>query len=370
MKKFDAIIIGAGIAGLSSALTAVNLGMETAILEKDEHCGGIARDCFHTHICGLFKNDDSTPFQIANPGICSNIFNYLHGLYGDKCLVKTGKVETLAFAQKDLWKYFSENLNKKNCTFFKKTKFTKIISEENNIKTIKAFSKDQDMDIKSDVFVDATGCLSLFTDQEKTNHADDFQLGGYCMLLQGQPEKDLSLLIPYTARKIISENNLDDYLKFITISSDVFSNNHVLKFSVKNSDDIKKCQFIYKELLNYITPLSTLKLIRSSEQIHLRSCNIDINDKTPDTDSIVKSYWPMEKWDQVKGTQYRYPDKNKPFCISEQSLKDDNFKNLFLAGKSIKVSENIHASARVMGVCVATGEQAVISASNYLTQQM
>ncbi len=50
-------IIGAGIAGLSSALTAVKKGLRTALIEKENYSGGIAKDCFHTYICGLFKNE-------------------------------------------------------------------------------------------------------------------------------------------------------------------------------------------------------------------------------------------------------------------------------------------------------------------------
>ncbi|MCP4673598.1 MAG: FAD-dependent oxidoreductase [Desulfobacula sp.] len=90
------------------------------------------------------------------------------------------------------------------------------------------------------------------------------------------------------------------------------------------------------------------------------------HNKIHDTDCAVKSYWPMEKWDENLGTQYQYCKKDKPFCIPVSALKDDTFENLFLAGKNIGVSDHIHASARVMGICMATGEQAVVNASKYL----
>ncbi|CCK82006.1 FAD-dependent oxidoreductase [Desulfobacula toluolica] len=371
MKKFDAIIVGAGIAGLSSALTAVNSGMRTALVEKNHYLGGIAQDCFHTYICGLFQNDRSKPFQIANPGICSDIFKFLRECYGDKSLVKIGKVETLAFIQKDLWGYFSKHLKKNNFTFLKKSKCIKVMSENKKIQSITIAiehgTQKKNINLYADIFIDATG-NGYFSDKTLENNS---QLGGYCILLDGCLNKDLSLIIPYTARKIIKEYELNEYLKFITITYNFLTKKYILKFSVKNHEDVETCQFIYEKLNKNIKELSQLKFIKASENIHLRSysniqANTLINHKTHDRDIAVKSYWPTEKWDINKGTQYQYCKKDKPFCIPVSALKDDKIHNLFLAGKNIRVSEQIHASARVMGVCMATGEQAVINALKYL----
>ncbi len=375
MKKFDVIIIGAGIAGLSSALSAVRSGMSAALVEKENYLGGTAHDCFHTYICGLFKNDDTTPFQIANPGLCSDIFNFLHACYGDKCLVKLGKVETLAFVQKDLWKYFDTQLNKNNFTFYKNNKCTKIVSPDKNIQKIQITTQtNKSVKLEADVFINATGCSTL-SDTLEYHTKNSAQLGGYSILLSGKSDKDMSLIIPYTARKIVKKYRLENYLKFVTVTCNFLTQTHVLKFSVKESEDIEKCNFIYQELTRDIEELSDLKYLKSSKQIHLRSCNNTVN--TVNTDEFgrsqncglecaAKSYWPSEKWDQDRGTQYQYIKKGKPFCIPVSALRDNKYDNLFLAGKNIRVPEHIHASARVMGVCIATGEQALINASKYL----
>ena len=374
MEKFDVIIMGAGIAGLSAALTAVKNGMHTALVEKESNFGGIAKDCFHTYICGLFKNDNARPFEIANPGICSDIFRFLHKCYGDKSLVKMGKVETLAFIQKDLWGYFFKNLNRDNFIFYGSSKCLKPVSENRKIKKITIIrqhgNQNKEINLAADVFVDATGCAPL-SDKSRTNHS---QLGGYCFLLQGGFDTDLSLIIPYTARKIVEKYNLNEYLKFVTITYNFLTKNYILKFSVKNSDDMAKCHFIYEKLNKDIKELSGLKFLKASQNIHLRDCN-RIEKKTltheqvHDTGCAVKSYWPTEKWDIKKGTLYQYCKKDKPFCIPVSALKDDGFDNLFLAGKNINISQHIHASARVMGICIATGEQAIITASNYLKKE-
>ncbi|MCP3898831.1 MAG: FAD-dependent oxidoreductase, partial [Desulfobacteraceae bacterium] len=143
---------------------------------------------------------------------------------------------------------------------------------------------------------------------------------------------------------------------------------------IKNNEDIEKCEFIYKKMNEHIPELSKLNFLNSSKTMHNRACN-NINesnscaeDQNPDTVFAAKSYWPQEKWDMNKGTQYIYSKKNKPFCISSSALKDQKYKNLFLAGKNIRVPENIHSSTRVMGVCIATGEKSMINASQFLKE--
>lgn len=368
MKKFDIIIIGAGIAGLSSTLTAVNLGLRTALIEKEDFIGGIAKDCFHTHICGLFKNDPTLPFQIANPGICSDIVKFFKNIYGTDCLVQKGKVETLLFNQKDLWNFFLESLKKDNFSLFSNSSFKKIISNNKTIKQIHVQTKQKDTALTSDAFINASGCRTAFNSAKADPSDNNSQLGGYCILLEGTSTKDLSLLVPYHARKIVKKYKLKNYLKFTTITYNFLSNTHTLKFSVRNQNDMEPSHFIFDQLKKIIPELDNLKFLKSSRNIYLRNCD-HYTDPNQDENCIALSYWPVEKWDVDKGTQYEYIKNNKPFCIPISAIKDNKFNNLFHAGKSIRVSEQIHASARVMGVCMATGESAAINAYNYIKKR-
>ncbi len=417
MAKFDVIIIGAGIAGLSAALTAVKNGMRTALVEKENRIGGIAEDCFHTYICGMFKNDINTPFQIANPGICSEIAGFLYNCYGEKCFVKTGRVELLAFAYDDLRGYFLKHLYDGNFRFFKPAVCTEIISKGGRIRKIKikedAGTKHhpdiKDIYLEGGIFIDASGgCLSsgvLFrscdtegncskkyrvmpcTDFSETGEKNG--LGGYCAMLKGRLNKDLSLLVPYTAGKIVEKYKLARYLRFVNITHNFLTGKYILKFAVRSSDDVEKCRFIYHKLNENIEELARLTLVKFSGKIHLRTCDVfgmfdnecdaggngnpdigspDIDNPDIDGKCVVKSYWPAEIWDIERGPVYRYCKNNTPFCVPLSAIRDTNFRNLFLAGKSIRLSGDIHSSARVMGVCMATGEQAFIAAHKYLKQ--
>ena len=301
MEKFDAIIIGAGIAGLSSALTAVRSGMRTALVEKENYLGGIAQDCFHTHICGLFKNEDTHPFTIANPGICSDVFKFLFDRYGDKCLVKMGKVETLAFVPKDLWQYFYQRLNQDKFSFFEKSRCSNLAAENKKIQSITIAGPGKKIHLSASFFIDASGGGDLSDNISKDHHADTSdQLGGYCILLKGESSKDLSLSVPYTAYKIVQKYKLDAYLKFVTITYNFLTKMHTLKFSVNGQKDMDKCQFIYQKLNQEIKELSKLSYVKSSEKIYFRTNHllhdIDTSVLNSDIDCVVKSFWPKEKW--------------------------------------------------------------------------
>ena len=231
------------------------------------------------------------------------------------------------------------------------------------------------IDLTAPAFIDATGGARLPDTAIKEGIAakkiteNSTQLGGYCMLLKGKSDKNLSLLIPYTAHKIVKQYNLDAYLRFVTITHNRLSKTHTLKFSVKTPEDMEKCAFIFQKLNQNIKELAKFSILTSSGKIHLRSSQQECQIDTPkNEETALKSYWPKETWNIDSGTQYEYCEKDHPFCIPVSALKDTLTENLFLAGKSIRVPDAIQASTRVMGVCMATGEQAVIAASNYLKE--
>ena len=46
-KAFDVVVIGGGPAGMAAALAAHNAGAHVAIVEREQHLGGILRQCIH-----------------------------------------------------------------------------------------------------------------------------------------------------------------------------------------------------------------------------------------------------------------------------------------------------------------------------------
>jgi hypothetical protein len=75
-------------------------------------------------------------------------------------------------------------------------------------------------------------------------------------------------------------------------------------------------------------------------------------------DGVVKNAWPIEFWDQAKGTSYQYVPSGDYYEIPFRCLTVKGFSNLLTAGRCISVTHEALGSTRVMGACLALGEQA------------
>ena len=82
-------------------------------------------------------------------------------------------------------------------------------------------------------------------------------------------------------------------------------------------------------------------------------------------DGVVKNAWPVELWDQDRGTVYRYLPEGSCHEIPFRCLTVRGITNLLTAGRCISVTREALGSTRVMGICLALGEQAGKAAAHY-----
>lgn len=59
-QAFDVVVIGGGPAGMAAALAAHKAGARVAIVEREQHLGGILRQCIHPGF-GLSHFNRSSP---------------------------------------------------------------------------------------------------------------------------------------------------------------------------------------------------------------------------------------------------------------------------------------------------------------------
>jgi hypothetical protein len=75
-------------------------------------------------------------------------------------------------------------------------------------------------------------------------------------------------------------------------------------------------------------------------------------------DGVVRNAWPIELWDRKRGPVYHYVPSGDYYEIPFRCLTVMHFANLLVAGRCISVSHEALGSTRVMGTCLALGEQA------------
>ena len=84
------------------------------------------------------------------------------------------------------------------------------------------------------------------------------------------------------------------------------------------------------------------------------------------SDAMVKNAWPMELWDRERGPVYRYAPEGDYYEIPRRCIRARGFDNLLTAGRCISVTAAALGSTRVMGTCMALGEQAGLLAAEIL----
>ena len=83
-------------------------------------------------------------------------------------------------------------------------------------------------------------------------------------------------------------------------------------------------------------------------------------------DGTVRNAWPIEFWDQEKGPSYRYLSPGEYHEIPLRCLKAQDISNCWCAGRCISATREALASTRVIGTCIALGEEAGREAAQHV----
>jgi hypothetical protein len=83
-------------------------------------------------------------------------------------------------------------------------------------------------------------------------------------------------------------------------------------------------------------------------------------------DAIVRNAWPIELWNPALGTLYKYVPRGDYYEIPFRCITVKGITNLLTAGRCISVSHTALGSTRVMGACMALGEQAGRAAAHFI----
>ena len=102
IKQCDLLIVGAGVAGVSAAISAARQGIHTLLIEKKSILGGVAIAGLHRYICGLYANGKDKPHETINSGIPRELCGILKTLSPGSDVTRMGKVFVLPFRTADL----------------------------------------------------------------------------------------------------------------------------------------------------------------------------------------------------------------------------------------------------------------------------
>ncbi len=422
-ENCDVLVAGGGVAGTLAAVAAARCGARTILVEKEKILGGTGTLGLLQYICGLYLNGGTIPTETLNHGLADEIISILNKFSPQLSVRKIGKVFVLPYLISDL-KYALNSLcqQEANLTVLLDTAAVSVVKENGNIVEVAVHYSGRVQKISPKVVIDCTGNgdISAMAGADfELSPPDEIQLAGYNILIKGICAQDgmLPVKVPYYLAQAVKEGVLPPSFRFSTYSPGTVPDEGYLKLSVVNvpphpdplpicsspinwgtaapinrgtttlgrgqgeGDAVKAHQYLAGRLSpfrdSYIAETSAGVMEREGRRIcgeyTLSEEDVLTGRKFPD--GVVKNSWPVEIWDKNKGPVYKYIKSPLPpfekggvggdyYEIPFRCLKVKGISNLLCAGRCISVSHAALGSTRVMGICMALGEQAGYAAAH------
>lgn len=377
----DILVAGGGVSGTAAALAAAREGAHTVLIEKENGLGGAGYFGLLHFICGLYLNGDTLPDETLNHGIVREIVALLGDISPHRTIRKIGQVYVLPYSGEDLRSVFTSLCRKEpKLSVHFNTKAISVEKKDGMIMKIvvEHLSSPRGIFPKAVIDCSGSGDISAMAGASfELSSSEKLQLAGYTLLLKGLKDADeaLSIKVPYYLAAAVRKNILSPYLRFTTFTSGDAPDEGYCKMSIDGIDGTDRERRARKDALavhdylknvlpsfkdSYIAGSSSHVMDREGRRIsgEYTLTEEDVLNARKFHDGVVKNSWPIEIWDKNKGTIYKYIKRGDYYEIPFRCLKVKGIANLFCAGRCISVSSAALGSTRVMGACIALGEQA------------
>ena len=384
----DVLVVGAGISGVAAAISASRCQAKTILIEKNNYPGGIAVDCRHYYICGLYPE---------NSGIAQEIIMGLRKLNSKNSFKRIGRLSVFYTLPENLEAILHQLIRKENnLKVFYNCKVTGVKKEKNSILTLKAIKKSStlvlnpakslrvaqrlNLNIKPKVVIDASGqgiIIKLSKAKYQLAPLASRQLAGFTFAVRSLIDKDglLTIKVPYYLSLAVKQKKLPPYFKFSNFAYGQAKKSGIIKLNLPAQDTSRQTQepkkyasLIHAYLCNLLPEFRKSHIHWIASEIHEREglrlsgehtlTEQEVLSARKFSNTIAKGYWPIEFWHQKYGQKIKYLKTNKFYQIPLTCLKSKNITNLFATGKCISATPAALASSRAMGTCIYLGEAA------------
>ena len=406
-NKYDVVVCGGGVAGVSCAYTCAKLGLKTLLIEKESYLGG-----------------DVTGGLVV-PVMKSNTKNLNTEFYDD--LVKYSKQHSAQFTYSDgnsgwfnpiILKYVLDKMLKEvSCNIIFESEIKNAYTNKNFVEHIEISSQSLSLPIVSKYYVDATGNASLakilncefWVDTDEKQPASlrfivgNVNLDKFANFLE-KIDNDINVTTTYRcdsfihlstaytwdkskkwalepyfsdalSKNILKEQDLS-YFQLFTIAnmphSVAFNCPRLRDFDTKNPIDYSNAIIeareailrLHKFCVKYFSGfensyISNIAPTIGKREISRVKCQYDytINDileqKSFKNPALCSDY-PIDIHSNTKDKSVLH--KVCTYTLPIESLKSKNYNNLYVAGKILGCDFKAQAALRVQSSCMSMGE--------------
>jgi len=368
----DVLVVGAGAAGVMAAVSAGQAGAKVILVEQASFIGGTAVKAGLKTICG----DDSTA------GIARRL---CRGLKRKRVVM--GKVQVLPVASGEFPRALARLIkDTPQVLLALKTKVIAAHANNSKVVLVACCKGNKKILVKPRAVIDASGDAGLVRSAGGAfmeSPAGKRQLAGYTVELKGLLAFDetVKIRVPYYAACLVKEKNLPGWLRLAGFIPGNRAGRAYLRINLPDSVSGKAAARYTRRLHGYLA--KRLSEFRNSviidddyRVVPRESARVlgqyiltarDVVAGRKFGDVAARGSWPIEFWSPKDGPIYKYAAGGH-YDIPAGCLRAKSFDNVFCAGRCISADPIALASARVLGIAMATGEAAGKMAAGYAAQ--
>lgn len=352
----DIVVVGAGAAGIAAAISAARAGAKTVLLDSRAAAGGTGGFSGLTTLCGLC---DETGARL-NDGFARE---FAEAIQERTEPVRIGRVWVSAYRPERFRNVANDLIAATpNLRAEWNVSLREVVCSAGWIRELNGIAVGAVIDCSGTAEVAVKiGAKTLATDESTQASAVLFPLRGVQRRLDTASEM-AQVLLPL-ARAGFAPLHLQ-----ATLTPGEFT----AKFAGKPSDVRSLLDFLRAKVSGFAeceTPQQEFVVTRRSGRMIvgeylLSGAEVLAGAKFPD--AVAQGAWPIEQWDQQGVVRFRYLAAGTHYDIPARCLRAAQIRNLFMAGKTISADVDAIASARVMGICLATGAAAGVLAAQHV----
>lgn len=397
-SKYDIIVAGAGIAGISAAVKAAQLGASVLLIEHYGFVGGMSTAGMVSPFMKHKVND-----EILVRGIFEDIENEM--------INRKGMIDNGFYASSFRASAF-ELLKNANSTILLNAQINEIIRIGNSIKSIKVIANEEELTIDADIFIDTTGDAQLVylgnfpwvKGDEKTGKLQAltlfFRMAGIDVKSVAQYAKqhkedffdwmeydfDFNKIISIAGffsfvKRAIAEKRLPEEIQYIFFTTlpdsgeGSFNTSNILGIDGSTSEDLTKAELIGRNQVYQIVKLLQEEipgfekaiLLETAVQVGVRETRRAIGDYivTGDDikfahkfdDAIARGCYGIDIHGQKdEQSRMEHLPEGDYYEIPIRALIVKDADNLLVAGRCISSTREGHSALRIQPTSAATGE--------------
>jgi hypothetical protein len=377
----DLCVLGSGIAGISAALEAAQLGRRVALIDSGPQLGGQSTGSIIGTFCGLYANGPNP--RLVTHGIAAALLRDLKasGDAFDKPSARNTIIVMYRVAALQRW--IEEAVRQAKIDVVLSANLTGVKREGRRIKAVELATRYGPMEVSAVGFVDASGDAALAWTAGLSCRETDTPIYGTIMCtLEGADHAALNALGLPALHKRLEEKSTqyglvrqDGFVFAPAQGDEVLVNMTHIETpldSVGMSRTLLEGRAQVDRLLGFLRAefpsvfakarvrayglpgIRQTRGIVGAYQLQLD----DVRQEKRFADTVARCSWPVEFHDRPEGVYWEQFGNDHMHYVPLRSLVHADSDNLVAAGRCIDADPVALSSVRVMGPCIATGAAA------------